>query len=256
MQRIAILGLGIMGSGMAANWLAKGFGVTVYNRTRSKAEALSVKGGRIADTPRAAADGADIVFAMVSDDAVSRSVWTGADGALAGLKAGAIAIESSTLTPSWVRELAELAKAKGADFLDAPVGGSKAAAADGKLVFFIGGEGAVLEKARAALEAVSARINHVGGISAGATWKLINNMMAGSHLAILSEGLALAVKAGIDPVLAVELIKIGPTASPIVLGKIPRMSARHYDDPDFMLKLMQKDFAYALRRWPRHPALR
>jgi 3-hydroxyisobutyrate dehydrogenase len=247
MQRVAIIGLGIMGSGMAANWLAKGFAVSVYNRTRAKAEPLAAKGATIADTPRAAADGADFVFAMVSDDAASRSVWTGADGALAGLKRGAIAIESSTLSPGWVRELAKLAGEKGAAFLDAPVGGSKAAAADGKLIFFVGGDEATFAKARPVLEAVSARINHVGPSGAGATWKLINNMMAGSHLAILAEGLAVAAKAGIDHDVAIELIKVGPTASPIVLGKMPRMSSRAYDDPDFMLRLMQKDFAYAMK---------
>ncbi len=125
MQRVAILGLGIMGGGMAANWLAKGFAVSVWNRTRAKAEALAGKGAKIAATPREAATGADFIFAMVADDAASRSVWLGADGALAGAKSGAIGVESSTLTPDWVRELARQAQAKGVGFLDAPVGGSR-----------------------------------------------------------------------------------------------------------------------------------
>jgi 3-hydroxyisobutyrate dehydrogenase len=245
MQRIAMIGLGIMGSGMAANWLAKGFPVTVYNRTRAKAEPLAANGARIADSPRAAAEGADIVVAMVSDDAASRKVWQGSDGALAGLKAGAIVIESSTLTPEWVRELAGLARAKGAEFLDAPVGGSKPAAAEGKLVFFVGGESATVEKARPALEAVGTKITHLGPTGAGATWKLINNVMGAAQLAILSEGLALAAKAGVDPLLAAELIKSGATASPMVVGKLPRIMDRRYADPDFALKLMRKDVAYA-----------
>ena len=245
MQRIAMIGLGIMGSGMAANWLAKGFPVSVYNRTRAKAEPLAAKGARIADSPRAAAEGADVVVAMVSDDEVSRKVWQGNDGALAGLKSGAIAIESSTLTPEWVRELAGLAKAKGADFLDAPVGGSKPAANDGKLVFFVGGEATVLERARAALEAVGTKITHLGGAGAGATWKLVNNVMGAAQLAVLSEGLALAAKAGVDPVLATELVKSGATASPMIVGKLPRVMGHSYADPDFALKLMRKDVGYA-----------
>jgi 3-hydroxyisobutyrate dehydrogenase len=245
MQRIAMIGLGIMGSGMAANWLAKGFAVSVYNRTRAKAEPLGAKGARIADSPRAAAEGAHIVVSMVSDDAASRKVWQGSEGALAGLKAGAIVIESSTLTPEWVRELAALARAKGAEFLDAPVGGSKPAAAEGKLVFFIGGESATVEKARAALEAVGTKITHLGPAGAGATWKLINNVMAASQLAVLSEGLAIAAKAGIDLAQAAELIKNSATASPMVVGKLPRIMDRRYADPDFALKLMRKDVGYA-----------
>src|SRR5277367_5316935 len=106
MQHVAILGLGTMGAGMAANWLAKGFELSVWNRTPAKAEALAAKGARVAATPREAATGADFIFAMVADDAVSRAVWLGANGALAGAKSGAIAVESSTLTPEWVRELA------------------------------------------------------------------------------------------------------------------------------------------------------
>jgi 3-hydroxyisobutyrate dehydrogenase len=103
MQRVAILGLGIMGGGMAANWLAKGFEVTVWNRTAAKAQTLGGKGARVAATPREAATGADFIFSMVADDDASRSVWLGADGALAGAKSGAIGVESSTLTPDWIR---------------------------------------------------------------------------------------------------------------------------------------------------------
>jgi 3-hydroxyisobutyrate dehydrogenase len=245
MQRVAIIGLGTMGYGMASNWLAKGFDVSVYNRTRARAEPLAARGARIAATPREAAAGADIVAAMVADDAVSRGVWTGADGALAGLKQGAIAIESSTLTPEWIRELAGHVRAKGGELLDAPVGGSRAAANDGKLVFFVGGDAATLARARAALDAVGQAVHHLGPTGAGATWKLINNVMGAAHLAVLSEALALAAKAGIDLTQAVELMKTGVSASPMVLNKIGRVAERRYDSPDFSLKLMQKDVGYA-----------
>src|SRR5271155_3084345 len=99
MQRVALLGLGTMGAGMAANWLAKGFALSVWNRTAAKAQALIANGGKAAATPREAAAGADFIFAMVADDAASRAVWLGADGALAGARPGAVAVESSTLTP-------------------------------------------------------------------------------------------------------------------------------------------------------------
>src|SRR5579871_5215165 len=128
MQRVAILGLGVMGGGMASNWLAKGFDVSVWNRTPAKAQALADKGAKVAATPREAATGADFIFAMVADDAASRSIWLGADGALTGAKRGAIGVESSTLTPDWVRELGRHAYARGCGFLDAPVGGSRQAA--------------------------------------------------------------------------------------------------------------------------------
>jgi 3-hydroxyisobutyrate dehydrogenase len=144
-----------------------------------------------------------------------------------------------------VEELAGLVRARGGDFLDAPVGGSRAAANDGKLIFFVGGTAETLARARPALEAVGQAIHHLGPTGAGATWKLINNVMGAAHLAVLSEGLALAGKAGIDLKQAAELIKAGVSASPMVLNKIGRMSEGRYGEPDFSLKLMLKDVAYA-----------
>ena len=194
MQRVAILGLGVMGAGMAANWLAKGFELSVWNRTRAKAEPLAGKGARIAATPREAAQGADFIFAMVADDDASRSVWLGEDGALAGAKSGAIAVKSSTLTPDWVRELGRHAEAKGCGFLDAPVGGSRQAAESGGLRFFVGGEPRTYEAARPALEAVANKMDLLGPVGAGATWKLINNQLAATQIAALAEALAVATK--------------------------------------------------------------
>ena len=194
MQRVAILGLGIMGGGMAANWLAKGFEVAVWNRTAAKAQTLAGKGAKVAATPREAATGADFIFAMVADDAASRSVWLGADGALAGAKGGAIGVESSTLTPDWVRELAHEAQARGVGFLDAPVGGSRPAAASGELRFFVGGDPQTYEAARPALAAVGNKMDLLGPVGAGATWKLINNQLAAGQIAALAEALAVAKK--------------------------------------------------------------
>ena len=245
MQRVALLGLGVMGAGMAANWLAKGFGLTVWNRTRARTQALADKGARVATTPREAAAGADCVFAMVADDAASRAVWLGDDGALAGAKTGAVVVESSTLTPDWVRELAGHARAKGCAFLDAPVGGSRQAAASGELRFFVGGDAATLDKARPALIAIGSKIDLLGPAGAGATWKLINNQLIAAQVAALGEALDVARKAGFRPVQISSLILNGAASSPIVKMKLPSMLSGDYDEPDFALSLMLKDARYA-----------
>jgi 3-hydroxyisobutyrate dehydrogenase len=234
-----------MGAGMAANWLAKGFGLTVWNRTRARTQALADKGARVATTPREAAEGADCVFAMVADDAASRAVWLGDDGALAGAKTGAVVVESSTLTPDWVRELAGRARARGCVFLDAPVGGSRQAAASGELRFFVGGDAATLDKARPALIAIGSKIDLLGPAGAGATWKLINNQLIAAQVAALGEALDVARKAGFRPVQISSLILNGAALSPIVKMKLPSMLSGDYDEPDFALSLMLKDARYA-----------
>ena len=245
MQRVALLGLGTMGAGMAANWLAKGFQLSVWNRTHARAQALAGKGARVATTPREAAEGADCVFAMVADDAASRAVWLGDDGALAGAKTGAVVVESSTLTPDWVRELAGHARAKGCAFLDAPVGGSRQAAASGELRLFVGGDAATLDKARPALIAIGSKIDLLGPAGAGATWKLINNQLIAAQVAALGEALDVARKAGFRPVQISSLILNGAALSPIVKMKLPSMLNGDYDEPDFALSLMLKDARYA-----------
>ena len=246
MQRVALLGLGAMGSGLAANWLKKGFPLAIYNRTPEKAKALASAGAIVAATPREAAKDADIIVGVVPDDDASRGVWLGEEGALAGAKKGAIAIESSTLTPDWVRELAGEAEKRGLRFLDAPLGGSKPAAAAGEVRFFVGGDAATLEVARPALAAVSARIDHLGATGAGATWKLINNALIASQVAALAEALHFAKRAGFDPDVAKSLILGGAGASPIVQNKLPRMLERRFEDTDFAVRLMLKDARYAL----------
>ena len=245
MQRVALLGLGVMGAGMASNWLAKGFELSVWNRTSAKAQGLSAKGAKIAATPREAASGADFVFAMVADDAASRSVWLGADGALAGANSGAALVESSTLSPDWVRELSAHAHAKGCGFLDAPVGGSRQAAELGGLRFFVGGEAQTYEAARPALQAVGSKMDLLGPVGAGATWKLINNQLAATQIAALAEALEVARKAGFKNEQISELILGGAPASPIVKTKLPRMLARDFEPADFAVHLMLKDARYA-----------
>jgi 3-hydroxyisobutyrate dehydrogenase len=246
MQRIAVLGLGNMGAAMARRWLGQGFPVTVWNRTAAKAQALAEAGATVAGSAREAAASADVVVAMVEHDDASRPVWLGDDGAIAGLQPGAIAIESSTLSPKWITELGERVVASGGRFLDAPVGGAPPAVAAGTLTIFAGGDAGTLEAARPVLAAISARIEHVGGTGSGAMWKLINYMMAAAQIAGLAEVLTLAEKAGIARTRAAELIRHSVTASPAVLGKMERMVERRFDDPDAALRLIAKDERYAI----------
>jgi 3-hydroxyisobutyrate dehydrogenase len=247
MQKIALLGLGAMGAGMADNLLKAGFELAIYNRTRQKAEPFAARGARVADTPRDAARVAATVIAMVGDDGASRAVWLGDDGALAGAAEGAVLAECSTLSLEWVRELAALAAARGLAFLDSPVAGSKDAAAAGELKLMVGGDAAALERARPALEAISQRIIHFGPTGAGATMKLVNNLMGAAQVAALAEGLALAESAGLDMDQVVPFIINGAPGSPIVKGKAARMAARDYGDTQFALRWMHKDATYALR---------
>ncbi len=250
MQRIALLGLGIMGSGMAANWLKAGFDLTVYNRTRSKAEPFAALGARVVDTPREATRDADVIVAMVTDDKASRAVWLGGEGVGAGAldtaKPGALIIDCSTISPDWVRELAHEVELRGFDFLESPVTGSKAAAADGQLVLFVGGKAKLLDQARPVLEAISRQINHMGEIGMGATWKLINNMQIAVQLAVAAEALAMGEKAGLNRDQIAQLISEGAGGSPIVKAKMPRFEQHRFTDTDFSVDNIVKDTRYAL----------
>ncbi|MBL8145957.1 MAG: NAD(P)-dependent oxidoreductase [Anaerolineae bacterium] len=245
-MNVAVLGLGIMGSGVASVLHSKGLLSAVYNRSADKAEPFRVQGVKAGTTPREAAAGADVVIAVVGDDDSSRAVWLGDTGALAGMSVHAIAVEFSTLSPKWVRELNAAASARNLDFLDAPMTGSKMHAASGQIRLFVGGEPAVLERARPALGAVSTNQFHLGPVGSGATWKLINNMMAAVHAAALAEGLAFADRAGLNMEMVSSLIPVSTTASPMVTGKLPRMLAHDYAETDFSLKWMAKDVSYAL----------
>jgi 3-hydroxyisobutyrate dehydrogenase len=247
MQKVALLGLGIMGSGFASNLLQKGFDLTVYNRTLSKAEALKAQGAKVGATPREAAEGADVVMAVLGDDTASRETWLGENGALSSAKPDAILIECSTLTPDWVRELARLAEKKGCKFIDAPIAGSKQAAATAQVGLFLGGEPEVTAEAQPVFDAISRRQVYMGAVGSASTWKLINNMILAVHTAALGEALALAEAAGVNMEQAVQLITNGAGSSFIVQNKLPRMIERQYEDTDFALKWMQKDAGYAVK---------
>jgi 3-hydroxyisobutyrate dehydrogenase len=241
---VAILGLGTMGSGMAANLLKAGFSLTVWNRTATKAQALVDAGARLASTPADAAKGASFIIAMLADDAASREVWLGKDGALAVATKGSILIESSTVSPAWIAELAGHAEQHGLELLDAPVTGSRAAAASGQLSFLVGGSDRALEAATPVLKAMGKEILHLGSVGSGAKLKLINNFLCGVQVASLAEGIAWIERSGLDREKALAFLKTGAPGSPL-LGALSERMVNHNYAVNFVLRLMAKDLLYA-----------
>jgi 3-hydroxyisobutyrate dehydrogenase len=234
-----------MGAGMAGRLLDAGLRLTVWNRHRERADALGARGAAIAGTPRDAAAGAEVVVAMVADDAASRAVWLGDTGALAALGPGAMAIECSTVSPAWIDELAQAALARGVAVLDAPVTGSRTHAAGGELRFLVGGPADALDRARPVLAAMGREIIHLGPAGSGARMKLINNFVCGVQAAALAEGLALIEASGLNTGDAMRILATGAPGSPLVNTVGPRMAARDYT-VNFSLSLMNKDLRYAI----------
>jgi len=249
MTTIAFIGLGKMGSGMAARLLAAGHAVSVYNRTATKAEPLVRQGARFAATPREACLGAEAVIAMTADDQSSRAVWLDANGVLAAdLAPNSLAIECSTLSHSWVLELAEKAAARGLRYLDAPVTGLPDAAAAGELTLLVGANTTDLEAARPLLAAISNRIFQFGAVGTGTAYKLIINMLGAVQIASAAESMAIAQRAGLDLHTVADAIAVGQAASPQVVRNTRRMADGDHDgNISFTPTLRLKDVEYALR---------
>jgi len=249
MARIAFVGLGRMGHGMAARLLAAGHDLTVYNRTPGRAAELVDAGARLAVTPRQAADRAAAVLVMVSDDEASRAVWQGPAGILAAdLEPGAFAVECSTLSHDWVLELAAAARSRGLRFLDCPVTGLPDAAAAGQLTLLIGAADADLAAAEPLLLPLSTERLHFGPVGAGTAYKLIINLMGAVQIAAAAEGLAIAERAGLDLDQVARAIASGQAASPQVVRNSRRMVAGDHDrSVVFSGRLRRKDAAYGVR---------
>ena len=244
--RVAVLGLGLMGSGMARRLLGAGFPLTVYNRSADKAASLVADGARLAESPRDAAAGAEFVVSMVADDGASRGVWFGERGALSEASPAAILIESSTVTTGWINELADAARAKEIELLDAPVTGSRTQAASGELNFLVGGSESALERARPLFAAMGRSATRVGPTGSGALLKLINNFLCGVQAVSLAEALAVIERAGLDREIATQILANGAPGSPLLKTLSARMTARDYT-PHFHLALMRKDLEYSLK---------
>jgi len=246
MVRVAFIGLGRMGHGMAGRYLDAGFTVTLWNRSRAKAEDLIARGAHWATSPGDAAIDADAVVTMVADDEASRAVWLGEDGAAATMKAGTLAIECSTVSYSHALQLSRELHARGLIYLDCPVTGLPDAAASGKLTLLVGADAADLDKARPFLAPLSTTIRHFGEVGTGTVYKLINNLMGAIQIAGIAEGLAIAEQAGLDMKLVLEAIENGVAASPQVTRHSKRMAARNFEGATFTAALRHKDAAYAV----------
>jgi 3-hydroxyisobutyrate dehydrogenase len=246
MTMIAVLGLGAMGSRMAANLLKAGHEVTVWNRTPSAAAALVAAGAKQAPTPREAASAADFVIAMVRDDDASRTTWLAPDtGALSGMEKNAIAIESSTLSPAWARELGGVFEKEGVALLEAPVAGSRPQADAGQLVYLIGGSDAVVERAEPILKVMGSAIHHVGPIGSGALVKLSTNALLGVQVTVLAELIGFLRKSGADVDRAIKAISSTAAWSPAATYLSGTMLTGNFA-PQFPVELIEKDFGYAV----------
>jgi 3-hydroxyisobutyrate dehydrogenase len=186
-----------------------------------------------------------LVVSIVADDTATRAVMLGADGALAGTAPGTVLVDSSTNTPAMAREVAKAAAAKGCQYLDAPVSGSLAQAQGKELVFMVGGDKAAFDKAQPVFAAMGRLSKHMGGSGAGATIKLINNMLSGTVTAALAEAAQVAEAAGVEREAALEILGEGAAGSRLLKAKLPKMFKRDFA-PQFQLELMEKDLRYFL----------
>jgi 3-hydroxyisobutyrate dehydrogenase len=244
--KVAILGLGIMGSGMAHRLLSAGFPLVVYNRSPEKCTPFGKKGASVAATPREAASRSQVILTMVANDEASRDVWLGNDGALAGASEGSLLIECSTLSATWIRELASKAQQRGCRFLDAPVTGTKPHAANGELVFLVGGSADAVDAARPIFSVLGRETVHLGPVGSGALMKLTNNFVCGVQAASFAEALRFIDVAGLDRAKAVSILTGGAPGSGIVKRVADRVGSGDYT-PNFALRWMAKDLSYALR---------
>jgi 3-hydroxyisobutyrate dehydrogenase len=241
-ERIAFLGLGIMGSRMARNLRAAGHDVVVWNRTRSRADEL---GEPIADTPREAAKGAGVVITMVVDAPQVEEVLFGDNGAAEGLSEGALVVDMSTIAPSAVKQIASRLSERGISFVDAPVTGSKPRAEDGTLTIMAGGSDSDFARAKPLFEAMGKLIVHCGPSGHGAMVKLLNNALAAINAAALAEAIDVAETYGLDSDRLIEVMSAGSAKSTMLDLKARPMVERDYD-PLFKLDHMLKDVRHCI----------
>jgi 3-hydroxyisobutyrate dehydrogenase-like beta-hydroxyacid dehydrogenase len=251
--RVSFIGLGLMGRPMGHNLLKAGFPLVVWNRTAWRADSLVAAGARLAASPKEAAAAADILITIVSDPPALEEVLWGSGsnsddqsgGAFAALKKGAIYIDSSTVSPTLARKIADAAKAAGIRFLDAPVTGGTWGAEKGELLFMIGGDSDTLDAARPVLSAMGKKLFHLGANGAGQTIKLAMNLLLALQVDAFAEALALVTGAGFAGEKLVEVMQASMARSGVLDVKAPVMLSGDYQ-PSFPLRLMHKDLSLAL----------
>ena len=250
-DKLAFLGLGVMGAPMAGHLAEKGYDVTVYNRTaETAARWLEAHGGetgphRTASTPAAAADGADIVFACLGDDPDVRAVCLGEQGALEAMKPGAVFVDHTTTSATLARELAAAAGECGLGFVDAPVSGGEAGAVNGQLTVMAGGEARDFERVRPAIESYAKMLRLLGPAGSGQTAKMVNQICIAGILQGLSEGLHFCLEAGLDADAVVEVISQGAAQSWQMENRAATMTKGEFDF-GFAVNWMRKDLRIVL----------
>ena len=253
-MKLAFLGLGVMGFPMAGHLQKAGHSVTVYNRNAEKsAKWVATHGGASAATPREAAAGADIVLMCVGNDNDVRSVVYGNDGALAGMKAGAVLVDHTTASAALARELDAAAKAQGKGFIDAPVSGGQAGAENGKLGIMCGGDLATFDRVKDVLNIYAKALVRIGDAGAGQLTKMVNQICIAGLVQALSEGLAFAQKAGVDPKLVLDVISKGAAQSWQMENRGNTMVDGKFDF-GFAVDWMRKDLGICLEEAKRNGA--
>ncbi|WP_274628602.1 NAD(P)-dependent oxidoreductase [Arvimicrobium flavum] len=255
MAKVAFIGLGVMGYPMAGHLKRKGgHEVTVYNRTRAKAEKWAAEfGGDVADTPQQAAAGKDFVFACVGNDHDLREVTIGPQGAFKEMAKGAIFIDNTTASAEVARELGDEARARGFGFLDAPVSGGQAGAENGVLTVMVGGDAADFAKAQPVIDAFARMVGHMGPNGAGQLTKMINQICIAGLVQGLAEGIHFGRKAGLDIEKVIEVISKGAAGSWQMENRHKTMNAGKYDF-GFAVDWMRKDLGICLEEADRNGA--
>jgi 3-hydroxyisobutyrate dehydrogenase-like beta-hydroxyacid dehydrogenase len=245
MAKVGFIGLGVMGSQMVNRLLSKGHSVTGYNRTRSKAQWLVEKGMTWAATPRDVAKASDYTFAMVTNAAAIQAIADGPDGLLAGLSAGKIFIDMSTVGPAASRALAAKVRALGADMVDSPVSGSVITLTEGKLSVMVGGKKETFEKIKPLLLDIGPKVTHVGDNGLALSMKIAVNLSLAVQMLAFSEGVLLAEKSGIARETAVDVLVNSAVASPMIKYRGPFV-LQQPEEAWFDVNMMQKDMLLAM----------
>jgi 3-hydroxyisobutyrate dehydrogenase-like beta-hydroxyacid dehydrogenase len=245
MAKLGFVGLGVMGSRVVKRLLDAGHTVTGYNRTKSKAQWLLDAGMLWADTPRAVAESSDITFSMVTNTAALQTVMEGPNGLLAGMSAGKIHLDMSTVSPAFSQELAKQFAAKDASMLDTPVSGSVITLEEGKLSLMVGGDQAIFEKVKPILLNIGPKATYVGGNGLAVSMKIATNLSLAVQMLAFSEGVLLAEKSGIKREIAVEVLVNSVIASPMVKYRGPFVLEMP-EEAWFDCYMMQKDMNLAL----------
>jgi len=243
---VAVLGLGLMGEPMARNLLRAGHSLRVWNRTASKADALVREGATLARTPAEAVREAEFIIIMVADPPALEAVLHGPGGVMEGLRKGTVLVNMGTQALSQIEALDRKARDRGIQFLDSPVTGSRGGAVEGTLTLLVGGDAAVLERARPILEKVGKTILYLGRAGDGTRAKLVLNLIQAGMLTIFSEGLALGKRLDISPATMLQVLEHSAGNAPLFRFKGPYLMKRDFST-NFSLKLMDKDVKLALK---------